>query len=142
VCCSVLAALGWRMTNRKLDALFAERVLGDPKPDWQCKHNLERSSPGRAWVCVSDPNECEHDWRPAKFTTSLDAAWAGVEKFNDPRMGVTTLSIEHTSTGKWRAYVSDSVARESTPALALVKACLLAVGVTQEEIDAAIDSSI
>jgi len=126
------------MSNRKLDALFAERVLGDPKPDWQCKHNLDRSSPGRAWVCVSDPHECEHDWRPAKFTTSLDAAWPGVEKLDAPTFVKFWFGYEDRDI---RAEIDTDSTYEGIgdhPALALVKARLLSVGVTQEEIDAAV----
>ena len=135
--------------SRKLDAMFAERVLGDPIPDWQCESNLKRSSPGRGWVCVSDPWESVPDWRPAKFTSSLDAAWAGVEKLTavdaapvsvgdirlNPCQGDHEVSIR-----VWDDKGPDEgrlieMASDTHVADALVACLLLAFGVSAEEID-------
>ena len=110
--------------SRGLDALFAERVLG-----W------ERSSQGINW-CENGEPVAMASGPINRFcpTKSLDAAWAGVEK-----IGKNDFCLERFASW-WRASVNPSATHEEfvvddTPALALVKACLLAVGVTQKEID-------
>ncbi len=93
--------------SRKLDALFAEWVLGwtyndAPEPYW-----------------FDEANNKKHDacfWRP---TESLDAAWMGVEKLCKER----NLAIKF-----------DGEASLSVAATRIVKACLLTVGVTEDEI--------
>lgn len=102
------------MANRRLDAMFAERVLG-----------------------------IEVDDAPHKYTQSLDAAWSGVERTMHRGLFADALfNMKSGSHSPW--VVSFSFARSmhsvtatgATPAIAVVKACLLACGVTQEEIDA------
>ncbi len=116
------------MSNRKLDALYAERVL-----EWDLTEDgLIRIVRERGEKIYDVPN----------FTKSLDAAWPGVEKIISDRKAEFSLSSEHFyKDANWAAMFSwpgrDEIADVYTvhPALALVKACLLAVGVTQEEID-------
>ena len=120
--------------SRKLDALFAERVLG-----------LEvevRQFPRSTFLgggTVSDYAAMD-GWLPS-YTSSLDAAWAGVEKRRGSELFTHHFSLSYEDTGMYRAefiFPRDGQAFkvfDSEPALALVKACLLAVGVSQEEID-------
>lgn len=115
--------------SRRLDALFAERVLGEVRtdPGVRCPSDINRLSPGGCWVCYSDPWE-PGDWRPMKYTQSLDAAWLGVEKVGN----WAYVDFDHLSAcNEWMCNGAQGV----TPAAALVRACLLAVGVSQEEID-------
>ena len=133
--------------HRRLDALFAERVLG-------CKVIQYGGDP--CCGCTIDhphgdwDNCCEmHHRRLSPYTRSLDAVWEGLydasgraESFN--RFGAVfsegwrviestgkphrdcNAIIGHTDTGlNWSAH----------PAEALVIACLRAVGVSEEEID-------
>ena len=96
--------------SRKLDALFAVEVLGEPSTYFS-------ASPGP--------------------TTSLDAAWPGVEKVGGDASLNTCWCGDfpdrhfEAELTPYAAYMAEA----PTPALALVKACLLAVGVTQVEID-------
>ena len=119
--------------NHKLNALFAEKVLG-------CTHGSECSGVN-CWYIGDDIGD---------YCTSLDAAWSGVEKV----MGLGWhISIEDTDKGAvvvtlWQGLdcvSADMMETESGPfpisqeigpfPISLVKVCLLAVGVTQEEID-------
>lgn len=111
--------------SRKLDALFAERVLG---------HRLVASFVGDDIPLEEMPSLSLRDVRP--YTTSLDAAWEGVEKLD-----IRTLSMARDSGGDWcysqchTEYGHWGIAPH--PALAIVLACLRAVGVTEEEIEEA-----
>ena len=101
------------MSNRRLDALFEERVLGVTFND--------SANPFRMM-----PN----------YTTSLDAAWVGVEKV--PLPAEFWITRDEDDGMFWVSFHRNSKKHESCedhPALALVKALLYAVGVTQEEID-------
>ena len=96
---------------RRLDALFAERVMGYPSPNMANGAQL-----------------------PA-FTRSLDAAWEGATK-----LSYLSLSVAKMSSGI-RADVSlesdpecEFVESASHPAEALVLACLRAVGVEESEL--------
>jgi hypothetical protein len=122
------------MSNRALDALFAERVLGCKLIKYlgdyscaSCGHNVLGGPDADALLY---------------FTSSLDAAWAGVEKVRNrglfaDRSFILCVPVEGRPEAKFIfARDAESVrASAPTPALALVKACLLAVGVTQAEID-------
>jgi len=67
------------------------------------------------------------------YCESLDAAWRGVEKLVRDEWG---FSLEDDAS-QWVVEVGMYRATAATPALAVVKACLLAAGVTQEEIEEA-----
>ena len=131
--------------GRDLDALFATRVLGldlsvecegwqdEDSTHWRCDSCGHRGMWGE---------DFKHTVQPRHYTQSLDAAWAGVEKVSSR----TTLECLHRHRGDYRChaavripcesdYLTYDSAEASHPALALVKACLLAVGVSQEEID-------
>lgn len=124
------------MGNRKLDALFAEKVLGI---------EAVQSTKGLGG----------HDYRQLtaysgvavmqlipEYTQSLDAAWTGVEKLDGSFYFQVRGACNHcfTSSVKWSDHGHDgklwNEVYDDPPAMALSKACLLAVGVTQEEIDA------
>jgi hypothetical protein len=111
---------------RKLDALFAERVLGlkvHPTLGYE-EHNMLPPIPLRP------------------YTSSLDAAWEGVERCargEDPAAILTfyrhpdQLMVELCDRGRGRA--------TDNPALAIVLACLRAVGCSEEDIAAASQDS-
>ncbi len=123
--------------SKQLNALFAEKVLG-----WYVYHWEEED----AWFWY--PKNSKDGWHLPKgdeFTTSLDAAWRGVKK--NPSWCVeivrdrtldTTVEIDVLSVVEGQSSCGWTVcAAAAIPALALVKACLLAVGVSQDEIDKA-----
>ena len=120
---------------RRLDALFAERVLG-------CK------------VLAHEPYEatcgCEEAWGPhvgdrgvgfIAYTRSLDAAWEGATKIG---WEIEFDRLQDTDLWKvWLLTTNDggvsgqhfrSGAEHSHPAEALVLACLRACGVGEEEL--------
>lgn len=175
------------MSNRKLDALFAERVLGcrvhyGPDPCPVCKGTkIEPTSTAYAWrVPIDGPSpgyyhakagdpcfQCkgkgEVNWNGDGpvcrckganhdddrgdlnyYTTSLDAAWEGVEKTGWGE--VTGPFAGRAPDRRYQADIqrSDSPHPESWitttaphPALAIVLACLRAVGTSEEEIEEA-----
>ena len=107
--------------SRKLDALFAERVLG--------------------WNRIR--NDDDHPFGPEtpSFTTSLDAAWQGVEKAETTIDDRPVILKFRQVGGEWSLFWGFDKNEEfiwvhgcSTPALALTKALLLAAGVSEEEI--------
>lgn len=113
------------MSLRHVNALFAERVLG--QTDWYLS---DRSKGG--YASKMNPYQSLPD-----YTSSLDATWAGVEKVNLP------VAVEYWPSGATCFRITKGGAQvgfemELEPAEALVKALLLAVGVTQAEIDAAV----
>ena len=101
------------MSNRKLDALFEERVLG---VTFNASANPFREMPS--------------------YTGSLDAAWPGLLRANVLPSAVTFVP---THAGEWTCCFSwpdeSCSSTGSTPALAFVTNCLLSVGVSQDEID-------
>ncbi len=133
--------------SRSLDALFAERVLGftvrqqeivTPVP------NVFYGGPNDGWYMTHAARghvlAAGGDFLTVpEFTQSLDAAWAGMEKLD-------IFSIEFDKPiNEWECEIGyfdgpnsrTDVGYGLIPALTLVKACLLAVGVSQEDIDAA-----
>jgi len=138
---------GGGMISTKLNALFAEKVLG-----WRDVRTLQG---GNVYfgepLCtdgtyIRDKPSIETDTVPShysrvpEFTTSLDAAWAGVEK-----VGAVAVKISNGRDNNKLCELSFRLTHPrhrlspptlgSTPALALVKACLLAVGVGQKEME-------
>ncbi len=118
---------------RRLDALFAERVLG-------CKV----SDTGYACCCNDSPRHCDdecigggNDLR--EYTRSLDAAWEGLMKFGwevelSRRETTDLWKCRLLFEGEHRESVSSGVFAH--PAEALLLACLRAVGVSEEELNA------
>jgi len=123
---------------RRLDALFAERVLGCKVKWWQ-RAKGDKLEPG----CRCNSNsphgstDGHGDMDPAlaEFTRSLDAAWEGVGN-NEIQLG----TLPH---GKgWRCYYNpdwqcsgaDFTTEADHPAEALVLACLKAIGCTEEDL--------
>ena len=119
--------------TRKLDALFAEKVLG-----WEQVNGMWRSV--HRPLVKTDPLTYSgfsfYESGLPHFTTSLDTAWSGVEKLR------LNLTLDRCPDGTVDVYGenSDSKGEASdcgTPALAIVLACLRAVGVSEQAIDEA-----
>jgi len=122
------------MTSRRLDALFAERVLNR-----SVQRHLMLDEEGNGWL------DLPH------FTQSLDAAWEGVEKIRAGENGAYRVELvwdawewdawEDGRNGSWTVEIGVDPccvwSQSARPALAIVKACLFAAGVSQEEIDEA-----
>lgn len=147
---------------RRLDALFAERVLGcKVRRDGWTTANMDWTSPEARKIGGNVPlkpaEECEvacgcdgnphsnHDvTKPdcaesidlAYYTRSLDAAWSGLAKF-----GYEVNFSRLNGADTWKCYLlfddeklSDQQSRcFAHPAEALVLACLRACGVSEEE---------
>jgi hypothetical protein len=145
---------------RRLDALFAERVLGLKVDHPKAAIYISGQPPRDLWF-YTGPGELE--LALPHYTTSLDAAWEGVEKLTvksvvgEPERGDfflldrlgyrcceadedgvhgqyrVTLQVRDNETDKldWIHVTADH------PALAIVLACLRAVGVTEQEIEEA-----
>lgn len=119
--------------SRRLAAMFAERVLGwtyKTYPDGVCPHI-------KHWSDADGNLRLRSDMR---FTASLDLAWKGVEKLAGPKLA--SVDFVDTASGwccdfSWGIDNGAEVEFCTSPAAALVKACLLAVGVTQQEIEEA-----
>ena len=123
--------------TRKLDALFAERVL-----EWEFHPIGECRSCGTdiyKWTETDKVCRMHAD----RYTQSLDAAWEGVENSPDLRIALETWENDD---GRWykatagrrvteNAYKDIGFAPiENKAALAVVRVLLLAYGVTGEEI--------
>ncbi len=110
---------------RRLDALFAERVLGNTE-----EHASFTSS---CHVCGGDSSHLP------RYTRSLDAAWEGAKQ-RGLAFGIETVGEDwscRACIGARHSYVMEMPQYEATaphPAEALVLACLRAVGVSEEEI--------
>lgn len=128
------------MTNRlrRLDRLFAERVLGKDlnKP---CLGDINDGDNPTCDTCGWSgrwENKLEHLWTPPHYTTSLDAAWEGLEK-----LGAYDIGFDGVPEG-WHCCFSTQkhwdtgwlYARAGHPAEALVLACLRACGTGEEEL--------
>ena len=130
---------------RRLDALFAEKVLGckvqdrplGPECRCECTDVFGGSHPHGGLVHGTDPKIC-------RYTRSLDAAWLSPPLFD---IGVWHLSVvtQEGPCGPYRGLVTlersdqpgGSTTRAATashPAEALVLACLRAVGCTEDEL--------
>ena len=129
------------MSNRKLDALYAERVL-ELEVKWPAP---EHTIPPGPYLVESDASGA-HTIDLPHYDLSLDAAWPGVEKVDsisiDGPIGPCVekqwcVSAEqiHAVDGQSSCGVSYT-AYAAALTRALVCALLLAVGVTQDEIDA------
>jgi len=126
--------------TRKLDALFAERVLGcnvewvEVWPRCECGHREHSND--------ADSNMDGDLWH---YTESLDAAWQGVERTNAETLTLDRMADEWDcelygpctyERGEPMSEWATS-GRAPTPALAIVLACLRAVGVAEQEIEEA-----
>jgi len=115
--------------SRKLDALFAEKVMG---------LKVETSEAGN-WPCFAHDDEGGKYWSSVtEYSKSIDAAWKGVEKISDYEVnilncndGLIEVQIDKYNDGELCSFRETS----TTPALALTKALLLAAGVSEAEID-------
>lgn len=104
--------------SRRLDVLFAERVLGK-----KAEFTNAYSTPEEWW----ESDEASSD--PLReYTTNLSAAWGGVEKLG---------RCEERCDAMIRVGVQLLTQPVGSPAMAVVLACLRAVGVSEEEIAAA-----
>jgi hypothetical protein len=113
---------------RRLDALFAERVLG--------RVVFRSTTGGDVWF--------EEDMNPIPaYTRSLDAAWSGVATLQDKGFNrVKLISDSEWADGQQHYAIiyddNDEPPKEweycSHPAEALVLACLRAVGCSEEEL--------
>lgn len=129
---------------RRLDALFAERVLG-------CKVVYDWSLPNKdhdpGCGCNGNPHSNSNtalgdtgSWDLAYYTRSLDAAWEGglfchVSYSDNPAM---PKYLAMASTGgrdrqRGEPFATGEGRSDDHPAEALVLACLLAVGVSEDE---------
>ena len=74
------------LTDRALDALVAEKVMGEPMPtdvpdDIIGLIMRSQPSPGGAWVCVVRYADGDvPTWEPRRFSANIAAAWEVVEK--------------------------------------------------------------
>ena len=118
------------LPDRELDALFAEKVLGCPRPfDHICGLLVDPSwdaPDGWTGIVEQDSPHKEIGWLVPDFTRSLDAAWKGVEKLD-------AWSVDFTRLGCWQfnlGVADDDIETASdSPARAVVLACLKAKGV-------------
>ena len=122
---------------RRLDALFAERVLGCKVKWWQ-RAKGDKLEPG----CRCNSNsphgstDGHGDMDPAlaEFTCSLDAAWEGLKRHGEAfqlrcfKDGTNVAKVDSRE-GREYGHLSDD-----HPAEALVLACLRAVGCSEEEL--------
>lgn len=111
------------MRNHKLNILFGNRVLKlgtEVTSYWQWKYNAAEAA--------------ELGILP-DYAGSLDASLEGVEKLglSDPRITLVPVGVVVIRDGK----IMVATVTATPVALALVTACLLASGVTQEEINEA-----
>ena len=106
---------------QRLDALFAERVLGwPPLPPYKTANRHDNYEAWRQWEDLPS------------YTRSLDEAWEGLKR---TEFEAAEPTIEGTATGSWRVWLFHKAqANEKHPAEALVLACLRAVGVSEEEL--------
>jgi len=103
---------------RRLDALFAERVLGNT-----AYTSHEKKYTSSCHMCGNDTSMLP------KYTRSLDAVWEGAMKaLDDFTIYCTAAPLVFS------VYGADSGASFDHPAEALVLACLRAVGVGEEEL--------
>lgn len=132
---------------RRLDALFAEKVLGNT-----AYTSYEKAHSSSCHICGNDTSMLP------KYTLSLDAAWEGAVallcrkaielghpdepldeaaiclwSYSDNRVSVS-LDFNDTRHDGWRHPVRDNDTDSIHPAEALVLACLRAVGCTEEEL--------
>jgi hypothetical protein len=113
---------------RRLDALFAERVLGNT-----AYTSHEKKYTSSCHMCGNDTSMLP------KYTRSLDAAWEGMVKIHLD-YSETRKIWDDTADGS-RPYGAliegakgSGYAKADHPAEALVLACLRAVGVGEEEL--------
>jgi len=128
---------------RKLDALVERYIFGlEERPYKYDKRDTEWYNPK-----ITDHNESFIRHYPRRYTTNMEATWQIVEKlqFMDR---VLTLSY-HPVKGKWSAdfelwknggeYLGEVVwAEHASATMAICLAALRAVGVSEEEIGAAV----
>jgi hypothetical protein len=139
---------------RRLDALFADKVLGHlvvydiPDPERGETHSDDRWT---EWLPGSPSIGGDTPLRP--YTRSLDAAWEGAinlakrqnagyvsltwwpEREDSDELIEATLPGPHSKCDACHSWESKThVAQTSHPAEALVLACLRAVGVGEEEL--------
>jgi len=120
---------------RHVDALFAEKVLGHTLHEVDCPlMNTTDYWPNLAWY-VGEGMATEQ-FLP-KYHQSLDAAWPGVEKIINYGLNWSVWISFHANGHRVKVregMIDRFEAHEPTPALAIVKACLLSMGVTEQEI--------
>ena len=116
---------------RRLDALFAERVLG-------CKVDCSSATP---YCDCADPGKHGGDndgLRLAHYTRSLDAAWEGATHLRGElftyEIGMTWMDGSVRSMIRFPRDGVHHHADASHPAEALVLACLRAVGVGESDL--------
>jgi hypothetical protein len=79
--------------GREMDALVAEKVMGEPKPiivdDWDSVFSrwldgCPIESPKEAWLeaCLYEHGDTQ-EWIPRPFSTDIAAAWQVMEKLKD-----------------------------------------------------------
>ena len=77
--------------GRELDALIAERVMGEPYPapiqDFPWWSSAPVMSPLGQWIASVDPERpgdlARHIWVPLLYSTDIVAAWVVVEHLNE-----------------------------------------------------------
>lgn len=121
--------------SRRLDALFAERVLGLSGPWCRGCEALYSAAPIR-----NGEMSCEACGGSALrgYSEDLTAAWGGVEKLE---LDVVRF-FQHEPYGPedWECGVSGTPFDGSgSPAVALVQVCLRSAGVSEEEISGALE---
>ena len=117
---------------RRLDALFAERVMGHTIPP---AHRSMTSYDGGPPVVVGESatgDYCCYYGSIPRYTQSLDAVWAGAaEHFPIIEISMEPRSIPFHAEVERDGF--ESMDDADHPAEALVLACLRAVGCSEEE---------
>ena len=131
--------------GRKLDALIAEHVMGEPRPtgnvpDGVLAGVMTSNSGGGNWIGTTTGYTAgdEPVWLPKPYSTDISAAWEVVEKMRADKLSITLTGYWEGSTGKWWVNVLDNVetvatVRTDTAPHAICLAALEAVGCSLEE---------
>lgn len=133
--------------NRKLDALFAEFVMGEAEPAMtQTDEDMAMltlmgamlPSPGGNWLLTTTGYDDGDKpiWIPAHATGNMVIAWRGVEK-----LGGFDLHFNQDSSTRWMCEMTNNgystCSIGETAAEALVITCLRIAGVKTETIEQA-----
>ena len=125
---------------RRLDALFAERVMGHTiQPAHRSMTSYDGGPPVVVGESATGDYGCYYGSIP-RYTQSIDAAWEGLQTIHLDRSEIRKITLwDDTSEGSKPYHASVWGAKSGGhgyadhPAEALVLACLRAVGCSEEE---------
>ncbi len=127
--------------GRELDALVAEKVMGEPRPTGNVPDGVlagvtTSSSGGGNWVGTTTgfTSGDEPVWLPKPYSTDIAAAWEVVGKFAGSNCTETPIEIFGNEDGTWDVVLCGfHEAHADTVQLAICLAALKAVGCSLEE---------